>query len=290
MTDAEADRRGFALLTRNLSAAQRAQFAAQNCFDVIGGDSGKRYQIRSGATMNVVEFDATGKMGATLCFYPSGDLPRSDIMLAQKIALELFENDALQIANRKPINRFLESCQYRFDPPSWPQDGWWEGIDELHQPRGRTPDRQDAPPRDGGDHIRPSPGGTPAAGATTRNAQRGDRLLTADFGFLEGGFTTIEEPHVAVRVMNGCVLEFDEGIEYRSHGETRRFAQRTVTIGIIPVDYPEVSLVLRMNNGEVVPLHRLTPGQRATVISAVDPDQAQAEIARLTARRWSAWQ
>jgi hypothetical protein len=138
MIGAEAVRRALALLTRNLSAAQREQFAAQSCFDMIGGDSGKRYQIRFSATMNVVEFDAAGQKTATLCFYPSGNLPRSDIVLAQKIALELFENEALRIANREPVNRFLESRQYRFDPPPWPQDRWWEAIDELYQPPART--------------------------------------------------------------------------------------------------------------------------------------------------------
>ena len=41
------------LLVRNLSPAQRQQFARHDYFDVIGGDTGRRYRIRVGRTLNV---------------------------------------------------------------------------------------------------------------------------------------------------------------------------------------------------------------------------------------------
>jgi len=37
-----------------------------------------------------------------LCFMPEGDLVVGDMMLAQKLALELFESEALKVANEMP--------------------------------------------------------------------------------------------------------------------------------------------------------------------------------------------
>jgi hypothetical protein len=92
--------RGFQLLTRNLSAAQREQYASHDYFDVIGGDTGRRYRIRHGCLMNVERLDQKGRRIQCLCFTPIGRLPIGDSMLAQKIALELFESDVLIVANR----------------------------------------------------------------------------------------------------------------------------------------------------------------------------------------------
>jgi hypothetical protein len=50
--------------------------------------------------MNVDELDETGRRTARWCFGPEGDLPLGDIMLAQKLALELDEQGALAVANR----------------------------------------------------------------------------------------------------------------------------------------------------------------------------------------------
>jgi hypothetical protein len=86
------------LLTENLSPLQRDQLALFNYFDVIGGDTGTRYRIYSRNQMNVEAFDKRGRR-LLLCFMPKGRLPVGDTMLAQKIALELFERDTVQIAN-----------------------------------------------------------------------------------------------------------------------------------------------------------------------------------------------
>ena len=45
------------LLRENLSPAQRDQLELFNYFEVIGGDTGKRYRIHSGAQMNVEVLD-----------------------------------------------------------------------------------------------------------------------------------------------------------------------------------------------------------------------------------------
>ena len=97
--DAQAQGRGLRLLVRNLSPAQREQFARCNYFDVVGSESGTRYRIQYGHVLNVERLDENGRRLCVLCFTPHGRLPVADIMLAQKIALELFESDALKVAN-----------------------------------------------------------------------------------------------------------------------------------------------------------------------------------------------
>ena len=90
------------LLAENLPQAQREQFKDRGYFLVTGGDTGKCYRIRRGYLMNVDELDGNGKRSHVLCFRPEGRLAEGDVMLAQKLALELFESEALKIANRIP--------------------------------------------------------------------------------------------------------------------------------------------------------------------------------------------
>ena len=98
----EATERSIELLTSNLSPLQRAQFRALGYFEVTGGDTGKRFRIRRGHQLNVEELDQKGRRLRLLCFMPEGHHPDGDVMLAQKMALELYESDALKIANRSP--------------------------------------------------------------------------------------------------------------------------------------------------------------------------------------------
>ena len=89
------------LLTDNLSPAQRDQLEGFNYFDVVGGDTGTRYRIRYGDLMNIEQLNSRGKCMRLLCFAPEGRLPVADTMLAQKIALELFETEAVHTANAR---------------------------------------------------------------------------------------------------------------------------------------------------------------------------------------------
>jgi hypothetical protein len=98
--DLEAQERAVRLLKQTLSPAQRLQYGSNWCFDVTGGDSGKRYRIRHGRSMNIDELDTRGRRVRGWCFHPRGDLVAEDVMLAQKLALELFESEALEVANR----------------------------------------------------------------------------------------------------------------------------------------------------------------------------------------------
>ena len=98
--------RGIRLLRSWLSPAQRAQFDSEGQFDVIGSDSGRRYRISYGTAANVHEVDEAGRLGTGWCFVPEGGLVVGDIMLAQKIALETSEMNAMAVANRFPLSVF----------------------------------------------------------------------------------------------------------------------------------------------------------------------------------------
>ena len=62
--------RGFQLLTRNLSPAQREQFEKRRYFDVVGGDTRRHYRIREGCQLNVEQLDKAGRRVRVLCFMP----------------------------------------------------------------------------------------------------------------------------------------------------------------------------------------------------------------------------
>jgi len=90
------------LLKANLSPAQLKQYEAFRYFDVIGGETGHRYRIYRSDALNVDEHDEADVRISRWCFFPAGNLPRADVLLAQKLALELFELDVRTVANRYP--------------------------------------------------------------------------------------------------------------------------------------------------------------------------------------------
>ena len=76
--------RGARLLKDNLSATQLAAYRLSGSFEVVGCDTGRRYRIHGASLLNVAELDQ---------------------MLAQKLALELFETEALAKANKYPPSK-----------------------------------------------------------------------------------------------------------------------------------------------------------------------------------------
>jgi len=98
--------RSLALLRKWLSPSQREQFGRRGYFEVVGSDSGKRYRIHAGASVNVCEIDEKGCLQEGLCFMPIGALPIGDVMLAQKIALETCEREVRTVARRFTPNGF----------------------------------------------------------------------------------------------------------------------------------------------------------------------------------------
>src|SRR4051794_7440834 len=93
--------RGVRLLRENLTASQREQYDKRRYFDVIGGQTGRRYRVHD---INTV-IGSPGKCVRKLCFHPRGPLVAGDIMLTQKIALKLYELEALYVANVYPSQR-----------------------------------------------------------------------------------------------------------------------------------------------------------------------------------------
>src|SRR5688572_33071768 len=98
LVEEKAHQQGLRLLKQNLSPSQRHQLEFLDYFDVVGGKTGTRYRIHLGDRMNVAQLDASGTRVRGLCFLPIGGLPVGDTMLAQKLALELFEVEALRRA------------------------------------------------------------------------------------------------------------------------------------------------------------------------------------------------
>jgi len=73
----QAHARGLRLLRENLSAEQREQHEKYRCFEVVGGQTGRRYRIKNGAQMNIEMLDIKGRPVGELCFMPEGELPRA---------------------------------------------------------------------------------------------------------------------------------------------------------------------------------------------------------------------
>jgi hypothetical protein len=103
-----ANQRATTLLLENLSDQQRRRYRAHRHFDVIGGESGKRYRIWHRPSMNVAELDGFGKPKWIWCFHPAG-LVVCDVLLSQKMAIELFETDAIRIANKFSVEPYMSA-------------------------------------------------------------------------------------------------------------------------------------------------------------------------------------
>jgi hypothetical protein len=99
----EADARALALLRSWLTPEQDLQWAARREFEVIGNDTGTRYRITARAVMNVHQLDEDGLPVKQWCFAPEGGLSAGDVLLAQKIALETMEREALALANSQRV-------------------------------------------------------------------------------------------------------------------------------------------------------------------------------------------
>jgi hypothetical protein len=93
------EKRGMDLLRSHLSPTQRARFDAFGSFEVTGNDSGCRYLIRNTSSINIEQLGEDGQCVQKWCFGPEGNLVQGDMLLAQKLALECFETEALKWAH-----------------------------------------------------------------------------------------------------------------------------------------------------------------------------------------------
>jgi hypothetical protein len=98
----KARRRAERLLLSHLTGEQRASFKKNKWFIVEGGQSKRRYRIRDRgnlvANIDVLDGDAVAHRLCGHC--RAGDLPLADHLLAQKMMLEMAEDEFLKIANR----------------------------------------------------------------------------------------------------------------------------------------------------------------------------------------------
>jgi hypothetical protein len=95
-----AEEKSADLLRSWLNPEQAELWDCHRHFYVIGSDTGKSYRIKYGRAMNIEELDSGGNVVNQWCFGPQGNLAVGDVMLAQKIALETIEVEALAKANR----------------------------------------------------------------------------------------------------------------------------------------------------------------------------------------------
>jgi hypothetical protein len=115
----------------------------------------------------------------------------------------------------------------------------------------------------------------------SRPAQVGDKLISTDFTkSITRGFTAPAEPQVAVCLMPGTEVAFENDVQY-----DRAFSlfgkasvpHRVARFRQINVDDPHVHHdALEFPGGQVVLVTRLTPGQCATVLQLPASKQANA--------------
>jgi hypothetical protein len=107
----------------------------------------------------------------------------------------------------------------------------------------------------------------------TRPARIEDKLVTTKFrNSITRGFAAVGKPHVAVCLLPGTEIAFDENVECEpSFGvgilPNKKIEQRLARFRQINMDNPVVHHdALEFPDGQVVLLTRLCVGQRATVL------------------------
>jgi hypothetical protein len=123
----------------------------------------------------------------------------------------------------------------------------------------------------------------------TRPAQIGDKLVTTKFKrAITRGFATIEEPSVAVCLLPGTEIVFDENVECEpSFGigilPNKKIGHRLARFRQINMDNPVIHHdALEFPDGQMVLLTRLCVGQRATVLQLPAVARPEAREAQAT--------
>ncbi len=125
----------------------------------------------------------------------------------------------------------------------------------------------------------------------SRPAKVGDQLVSTEFlKSITRGFTAPGEPEIAVCLLPGTELAFEEPVQYDrafSLFGKARLDQKVARFRQINMDDPHVHHdALEFPGGQLVMVTRLTPDQRATVLQL--PASAQSARADRTARERSA--
>jgi hypothetical protein len=117
----------------------------------------------------------------------------------------------------------------------------------------------------------------------SRPAKVGDKLITTRFvNTPTGGFASIDNPDVAVCLLPGTEIAFEQDVECEAALgilPSRRVGQRLARFRQVNVDQPCVHHdALEFSDGRVVLVTRLRQGQRATVLQ-MPANARTAEIA-----------
>jgi hypothetical protein len=103
----------------------------------------------------------------------------------------------------------------------------------------------------------------------SRPAKVGDKLVTTRFkNSVTRGFAAVEEPNVAVCVLPGTEIAFEQEVEYcHSLLPNQKVAERLARFRQINLERAFVHHdALEFPNGKIILLARLCEGQRATVL------------------------
>jgi hypothetical protein len=93
--------RAHALLLSHLTPAQRQTFETNKWFLVEGGRSKVKYRIRGHTCAGNIEILGSERVTHRLCCHCDPTIPLGDQLLAQKLMLELDEDEFLKLANRR---------------------------------------------------------------------------------------------------------------------------------------------------------------------------------------------
>jgi len=113
----------------------------------------------------------------------------------------------------------------------------------------------------------------------------GDKLVTTTFAnSITRGFAAMEEPTVAVCLLPGTELAFENGVEYAaslgSFLTNRKVREKVARFRKVNHDQPHVNHdALEFPGGQIVLLTRLCGGQRATVLQLPASPRATNEAA-----------
>ncbi len=105
----------------------------------------------------------------------------------------------------------------------------------------------------------------------SRPAKVGDKLVSTDFPrSITRGFSAIGEPEVAVCLLPGTEIAFEEEVQYDrafSLFGRARIEHKVARFRQVNMDDPQVHHdALEFPGGQIVMVTRLMPGQRATVL------------------------
>jgi hypothetical protein len=128
----------------------------------------------------------------------------------------------------------------------------------------------------------------------TRPAKIEDKLVTTRFNnSITRGFAAVGEPNVAVCLLPGTEIAFDDDVKCERWGSilpSKNLGQRLARFRQFNVDYATIHHdALEFPDGQVVLLTRLCEGQRATVLqlpAVVRPAAAKAPVRREVREPW----